>query len=122
MFVALWLALTAPASAEADIEFKTSAPVLIYVDGEAATLTGKLKQRVADLEPGTHAIKVTGVFGKTLYEAEIELPDDTITQAEWIGGELRVLSTDWRDGEPSDEAGDAPADEGAGSGADSGAG
>jgi hypothetical protein len=69
--------------------------VLIYVDGQQAQLTSKLKQKVEDLEPGDHEIKVTGVFGKTLFEADISLPDNTITQAEWSGGELEVLSTDW---------------------------
>ncbi len=101
MLIALLLSWTSAALASSDIEFKTSGPVLIYVDGQQAELTNKLKQRLGDLDPGTHEIKVTGVFGKTLYEAEIELPDNTVTQAEWSDGELKVLSTDWRDEEGS---------------------
>jgi len=95
----------APANAASDIEFKTSGPVLIFVDGEQATLTSKLKQRVAGLNAGAHEVTVQGVFGKTLYEAEINLPDGTLTQAEWSGRELRVLSTDWLP-EQSDEPDD----------------
>jgi hypothetical protein len=96
MLIPMLLALSAsPAQASSDIEFKTTGPVLIYVDGQQAQLTSKLKQKVEGLEAGDHEIKVTGVFGKTLFEADINLPDNTITQAEWSGGELEVLSTDW---------------------------
>jgi len=95
MLIPMLLALVTPAQASSDIEFKTNGPVLIYVDGQQAQLTSKLKQKVEDLEPGDHEIKVTGVFGKTLFEADISLPDQTITQAEWAGGDLEVLSTEW---------------------------
>jgi hypothetical protein len=103
MLLSIALALLAPAHASSDIEFKTSGPVLIYVDGAQAQLTSKLKQKSIDLEPGEHEIKVTGVFGKTLFEAEISLPDNTVTQAEWSGRELQVLSTDWRDSSEESE-------------------
>ncbi len=95
MLIPMLLALVAPAEASSDIEFKTNGPVLIYVDGQQAQLTNKLKQKVEGLEAGDHEIKVTGVFGKTLYEADVSLPDGTITQAEWSGRELAILSTDW---------------------------
>ncbi len=95
MLIPLLLALVTPVQASSDIEFKTKGPVLIYVDGQQAQLTSKLKQKVEDLEPGDHEIKVTGVFGKTLFEADISLPDHTITQAEWADGDLEVLSTEW---------------------------
>ena len=42
--------------------------------------------RVGGLEAGSHVVKVTGVFGKTLYEAEIDLPDGTRTKAEMKNG------------------------------------
>lgn len=91
-------ALLAPsARAEAVIEFKTTGPVpvQIFVDGRQATLTGNLRQRVAGLEAGVHELRVSGMFGKTLYEAEIELPDDTLTTAAWDHGQIEVLSTEW---------------------------
>ena len=110
------LALLAPeARAEAVIEFKTSGPVpvQIFVDGRQATLTGNLRQRVAGLEPGVHELRVSGMFGKTLYEAEIDLPDDTITTAAWEHGQIKVLSTDWLEREEDAVAAveaEAPAD------------
>lgn len=113
MLTSLLMALLLPtASASSDIEFKTSGPVLIYVDGKQAQLTSKLKQKLEDLEPGDHQIKVTGVFGKTLYEAEISLPDNTVTLAEWSGRELAVVSTDWRDeANEADDSDEADAEE-----------
>ena len=91
------LALLAAPSAHAssDIEFKTSGPVLIYVDGQQATLNSKMRQRVSGLDAGTHEVRVTGVFGKTLYEADIDVPDNTMTWAEWERGELKVVRTEW---------------------------
>ncbi len=113
---ALLLALLAPsAHAESVLEFKTSAPVAIFVDGQQATLTSNLKQRVGGLEPGVHELRVAGVFGKTLYEAEIDIPDGTITTAEWEHGEIKVLGTEWLDDveDLEDEADEevAPAEE-----------
>ena len=105
MFTTLLLSLLLPsAHAASDIEFKTAGPVIITVDGEQAALTSKLKQRAGGLAPGAHVVKVSGVFGKTLYEAEIDLPDGTITQAEWSGRELKVLSTDWLPDEVDEDA------------------
>jgi len=89
------LLLAPTAQAGSDIEFKTNGPVLVYVDGQQATLTSKMRLRVSGLEAGTHEVRVTGVFGKTLYEAEIDVPDNTMTWAEWERGELNVLKTDW---------------------------
>lgn len=106
------LGLLAPTShAEAVIEFKTKAPVHISVGGRQATLQQNLRQRVAGLEAGVHALKVQSMFGKTLYEAEIELPDNTLTTAAWERGQITVLSTDWleeEDEEPEPEP-DVPA-------------
>lgn len=98
---AILFALLAPcAHAESVIEFKTTTPVAIFVDGQQATLTSNLKQRVSGLEPGVHELRVSGMFGKTLYEAEIDIPDGTITTAEWDHGEVKVLGTDWLEEEP----------------------
>ena len=81
------LGLLAPAAhAEAVIEFKTKSPVQISVDGRQATLQQNLRQRVAGLDPGVHELKVQSMFGKTLYEAEIEIPDNTLTTAAWERG------------------------------------
>ncbi|MCB9688755.1 MAG: hypothetical protein H6735_27190 [Alphaproteobacteria bacterium] len=98
---AILFALLAPsAHAESVIEFKTTSPVAIFVDGQQATLTSNLKQRVSGLEPGVHELRVSGMFGKTLYEAEIDIPDGTITTAEWDHGEVKVLGTDWLEEDP----------------------
>jgi len=92
--LALAAALSAPAQAEAEILFRTAGPVLVFVDGDQAPITGSLKMRARDLEPGWHDVRVQGVFGKTLYEGEIDLDDWTITHAEWANGELRVNRID----------------------------
>lgn len=91
------LALAPQAEASSNIEFRVNGPVLIYIDGQQARLTGKMRQEVVGLQPGTHEVRVTGVFGKTLFEAEIDVPDNTMTWAEWSRGELRVLRTEWLD-------------------------
>src|SRR5262245_60458523 len=91
--VILLAAMTA--RAESVIEFKTTGPVAIFVDGQQATLTSNLRQRVGGLNPGAHQLTVSGMFGKKLYEAEIELPDNTITYASWERGEIQVLKTEW---------------------------
>lgn len=92
---ALALALVHRSDAAADIEFKSSSPVSIYVDGRQASQPNPLRHKVNALDPGVHQLKVVGMFGKTLYEAEIDLPDNTITYASWERGEIKVLSTDW---------------------------
>jgi len=98
MLIPFLLSLASPAWAAAELEVKTYGPVVVYVDGEKAQLTGKLTQRIGGLEPGDHAITITGVFGKTLFEGDITVPDGTITQATWANGRLEVNSTDWLDG------------------------
>src|SRR5688572_26345694 len=103
------LALVSPAHAEAVIEFKTRSPVQIFVDERPAALPQGLRQRVAGLDAGVHELKVTSMFGKTLYEGEIELPDDTLTTASWERGEVRVISTDWLDEDDEDEVAATPA-------------
>ncbi len=107
MLPILGLLVAAPtAEAYSNIVFNVSGPVAIFVDGEKATLTGKLQQTVTGLEPGTHRIRVAGVFGKTLFEADMEVPDNTMTWAEWDQGTLRVLRTEWLEehsNEPADQ-------------------
>src|SRR5688572_17987994 len=104
----VWFALCAPqAHAEAVIEFKTNGPVAILVDGQQATLMSNLRQRAAGLSAGVHQLEVSGMFGKKLYEAEIDLPDNTITYVAWERGEIKVLRTEWLD-----EAAEAEAEEG----------
>ncbi len=105
----MWLSLfLSTARAESAIEFKTTSPVAIVVDGQQAALSSDLRQRVGGLEAGVHELQVNGVFGKTLYEAEIDLPDNTLTTAEWVRGELRIVKTEWLEDEVADEA---PAEE-----------
>ncbi len=95
MSISLLLALAAnPAQAESEILFRTSRPVMIYVDGRQAPLTSNLRMRAADLEPGSHEVTVKGMFGKTLYEGEIELEDWTVAHAEWSRGELEIRKTE----------------------------
>lgn len=106
MLLPLVMALGGTASASSDIEFKTSGPVSIFVDGRQATLQSNLRQRVSGLDPGIHELKVVGMLGKTLFEAEIDLPDDTMTYASWEKGEVKVLRTEWLE---EDEEDDAPA-------------
>jgi len=89
------LVLAQSSEAASDIEFKSSSPVSIYVDGQQASQPNPLKHKASALDPGVHQLKVVGMFGKTLYEAEIDLPDNTITYAAWERGEIKVLSTDW---------------------------
>lgn len=97
------------ARAESVIEFKTNGPVSIMVDGQQATLQSSLKQRVTGLSAGVHQLEVSGMFGKKLYEAEIELPDNTITYAAWERGEIKVLKTEWLEQQPPEVA-EAPAE------------
>lgn len=110
---ALALALMRPSEAGAEIEFKSSSPVSIYVDGRQTTQPNPLRHKATDLDSGIHQLKVVGMFGKTLYEAEIDLPDNTITYAAWERGEIKVLSTDWlpKTEEVADVADDTGADE-----------
>ncbi len=106
----MWLSLfLSAARAESVIEFKTTSPVAIVVDGQQATLTSDLRQRVTGLEPGVHTLQVNGVFGKTLYEAEIDLPDHTLTTTEWARGDLKVVKTEWLPEEPAAVEVPAPA-------------
>jgi hypothetical protein len=95
MFPALALALIPSTYAAAEIEFKSSSPVSIYVDGQQTSQPNPLKHKATGLDAGVHQLKVVGMFGKTLYEAEIDLPDNTITYAAWERGEIKVVSTDW---------------------------
>lgn len=95
MSVSLLLALAAtPAQAESEIIFRANRPVLIFVDGRQTPLTSNLRMRAADLDPGVHEVEVKGVFGKTLYEGEIELNDWTLAYAEWNDGDLAVYRTE----------------------------
>lgn len=103
----MWLPLfLSAARAESVLDFKTTSPVAIWVDGQQAILTKDLHQRVGGLEPGVHTLQVNGVFGKTLYEAEIDLPDGTLTTTEWNRGELRVVKTEWLPKDEEARAGD----------------
>lgn len=99
MLLPLLAALWGPAQAASDIEFKTSAPVSIFVDGRQAVLQSNLRQRITGLDPGVHELKVVGMLGKTLFEAEIDLPDGTMTYAAWEKGEIKVLRTEWLEDE-----------------------
>ncbi|MEQ1501026.1 MAG: hypothetical protein ABMB14_02295, partial [Myxococcota bacterium] len=53
---------------------------------------------------GVHQLEVSGMFGKKLYEAEIDLPDDTVTYVSWERGEIKVLKTEWLEDEAAAEA------------------
>ncbi|MEQ1569445.1 MAG: hypothetical protein ABMA64_27665 [Myxococcota bacterium] len=109
----LMLIAMASARAESVIEFKTTGPVAIFVDGQQATLTSNLRQRINGLDPGVHQLQVAGMFGKKLYEAEIDLPDNTITYASWERGEIKVLKTEWLAAEEPVAEEEVPADTGA---------
>lgn len=105
MFSFLAIALCAStAHAEAVIEFKTTAPVAILVDGQQATMMSNLRQRSTGLSAGVHQLEVSGMFGKKLYEAEIDLPDNTITFVSWEKGEIKVLRTEWLEDQEEEEA------------------
>lgn len=106
------LVLAPLSEAASDIEFKSSSPVSIYVDGQQASQPNPLKHRASALDPGVHQLKVVGMFGKTLYEAEIDLPDNTITYAAWERGEIKVLSTDWLPKEEEEATAEVPDDTG----------
>ncbi|TNE87431.1 MAG: hypothetical protein EP330_18365 [Deltaproteobacteria bacterium] len=90
MLALLALLWTAPAQAGSDIEFQIPASVFVYVDGKKAAYTSRFRQRASDLEPGTHEVRVSSMFGKTLYAEDIEVTDNTLTIAEWERGELSV--------------------------------
>jgi hypothetical protein len=94
------------AHAESALEFRTTTPVAIVVDGQQASITSNMRQRLGGLDAGVHQLQVNGVFGKTLYEAEIDLPDNTLTTAEWVRGELRVVKTEWLDAQDEEAAAD----------------
>lgn len=88
------LAVADVAEAAAELQLKSTRPVLLSVDGRVAKVTGNLRLRAANLDGGVHDVKITGLFGKVLYEGEIELEDGRITHAEWAGADLRIVGTE----------------------------
>ena len=58
-----------------------------------------LRQRATGLNAGVHQLNISGMFGKKLYEAEIDIPDNTITYVAWERGEIKVLKTEWLEDE-----------------------
>jgi len=82
---------TTVADAMAELQFRATSPVLLYVDGRPAAMMGNLKMRARELAPGPHEIRVTGLFGKVLYQGEIDLPDGMITHTEWSDRQVKVI-------------------------------
>ena len=56
--LALVFALTPASLASADIEFKSSGPITIFVDGRQAAQSNPLKHRMSGLESGVHELRV----------------------------------------------------------------
>jgi hypothetical protein len=103
MFAIATLAFLAkPALAEAEIQFQTASPVVVFVDGRQTPVLGGSRRRARGLYEGWHEVTIRGPFGKVLYEGEVDLDDGTITYAEWASGELRITHID------SGSSGDAP--------------
>ena len=109
MLLPLLMMLSSGAGAASELIVKARTPVLIYVDGRQAGLTGKLQMRATDLSPGKVNIRVASMFGKTLYQEQWELEDWTVHQAEWRGKTLALISTTRIPGAPPPVDADPPA-------------
>jgi hypothetical protein len=77
-----------------EIVVQSSRPVAVFVDGRPASLTPTLKAKTRDLEPGRHQVRIASIFGKTIYEEEVELEDWTRHRFDWRGGTLAMAGTD----------------------------
>ncbi len=60
MILPLLLALSQPAPAASEVVVRTSTPILLYVNGRQARLTGKFSLRATDLPPGSAKITING--------------------------------------------------------------
>lgn len=87
------LASTPCAEAAAELQVRAAGPVVVLVDGRPTTVMSNLKMRAADLDPGLHEIRVATLFGRVLFEGDVELPDGRITHAEWANRELRIVGS-----------------------------
>jgi hypothetical protein len=92
--LALLASLSVDARAEAEIQFRTSTPVVVFVDGKQTALFGASRRRAGGLAEGWHEVTIRGPFGKVLYEGEVDLDDDTVTYATWESGSLRITDID----------------------------
>lgn len=86
----LWLWGADPAHAASEIQLRSSLPVVMVVNGERARRTGMSRMEVDDLEPGVHRVQIKNLFGRVLHDDFIDVPDDTLVEAWWNRGELRV--------------------------------
>ncbi len=126
MLLVALAALLANDAEAAQIEFRTTRPVAFFVDERPATLGRNLKALSHELEAGPHAIRVQSLFGKTLYETEVQIGADGLVEAEWHGDgllfsgppldavpellELEVVPMAGRASEPLDDDGLASAE------------
>lgn len=84
LLATLW---TSPAEA-GEIVFKTTRPVSFLVDDRPATLGKRLVATSHWLEPGSHAVEVRSLFGKTLFSTEVVVGAEERLEAEWRGDGL----------------------------------
>jgi len=90
MFAWVLMGWSAPALADAEVLFRVPGPQVVLVDGVQLPLAGRSRLRAEGLEPGWHRVEIRGLFGRTLYEGEIDVDDHTLTHAAWTVGELRI--------------------------------
>jgi hypothetical protein len=81
-----FLMVVRAALASGVLEVDADRPLLIYVDGRLASPTGLRSARSAPLEAGTHRLRLAAVGGRTLAEAEVDVPDGQTTRVAWRAG------------------------------------
>lgn len=97
------------AVAAGTLEVEADRPLLFYVDGKLASPTGLRSARVTPVEAGTHRLRLAAVGGRTLAEADVDVPDGVVTRVEWHDGqftlapaEVPVVAAAWT--EPAEAA------------------
>ncbi len=87
-----WLVMSA-AWATGTLELAADRPLLFYVDGRLAAATGLKSARVHHLAAGTHRIRLAAVGGRTVAEAEVDVPDGVVTRVAWEEGVFELRPT-----------------------------
>jgi hypothetical protein len=101
MLTMLLLGLGVSDAVAGEVWVRANRPVSVVVGDSAAVLGPTPKAVVRDLDGGTHTVRVQSLLGRTLYEGTIEVPDDGVVDASWVGDRLTVVP---RPGYASDAA------------------
>ena len=91
MLTMLLLGLGVSDAVAGEVWVRANRPVSVVVGDSAAVLGPTPKAVVRDLDGGTHTVRVQSLLGRTLYEGTIEVPDDGVVDASWMGDRLTVV-------------------------------